>query len=98
MNGEHNGCHAEMIGINEGKFTASVKLTSVSCYPCAWLGLAFISGRRTISKSMVVNNIEKSYLPLPSLPPPAFVADNVDRLLEHIMYIDRMAVVTALFL
>ena len=30
VNGEHRGCHAEMIGLNEGKFTASVKLTSVS--------------------------------------------------------------------
>ena len=30
VNGEHRGCHAEMVGLNEGKFTASVKLTSVS--------------------------------------------------------------------
>eukprot|EP00111_Clytia_hemisphaerica_P002839 TCONS_00008009-protein len=28
VNGEHRGCNAEMIGLNQGKFTASVKLTS----------------------------------------------------------------------
>lgn len=30
VNGEHNGCTAEMVGIDQGKFTASVKLSSVS--------------------------------------------------------------------